>query len=177
MSSILKVDQLQDSGGNAIITSDGSGNLTAGTIPAKTIGTGAIIQVQTKNIATSSGDSTSSTFADVTDYSLAITPNSTSNKIIVCMAFSPENKGTGTDRAIKYRFTRNGTEIFTQSYDCYVSGNSGQRIFYATPVYTDSPASTSELTYKLQYGIVGSNSTARINHYGEGSITLMEIAG
>ena len=28
MSSILKVDQLQDSGGNAIITSDGAGNLT-----------------------------------------------------------------------------------------------------------------------------------------------------
>ena len=28
MTSILKVDQLQDSGGNAIITSDGSGNLT-----------------------------------------------------------------------------------------------------------------------------------------------------
>ena len=28
MSSILKVDQLQDSGGNDIITSDGSGNLT-----------------------------------------------------------------------------------------------------------------------------------------------------
>jgi len=28
MSSILKVDQLQDSGGNALITSDGSGNLT-----------------------------------------------------------------------------------------------------------------------------------------------------
>jgi hypothetical protein len=28
MSSILKVDQLQDSGGNAIITSDGSGNVT-----------------------------------------------------------------------------------------------------------------------------------------------------
>ena len=28
MTSILKVDQLQDSGGNAIITSDGSGNVT-----------------------------------------------------------------------------------------------------------------------------------------------------
>ena len=28
MSSILKVDQLQDSGGNAILTSDGSGNVT-----------------------------------------------------------------------------------------------------------------------------------------------------
>ena len=28
MSSILKVDQLQDSGGNALITSDGSGNIT-----------------------------------------------------------------------------------------------------------------------------------------------------
>ena len=31
MSSILKVDQLKDSGGNAIITSDGSGNITTGT--------------------------------------------------------------------------------------------------------------------------------------------------
>jgi hypothetical protein len=28
MSSILKVDQLQDSGGNAIITSNGSGTIT-----------------------------------------------------------------------------------------------------------------------------------------------------
>ena len=43
MTSILKVDQLQDSGGNALITSDGAGNLTAGTIPAKTIGTGAVL--------------------------------------------------------------------------------------------------------------------------------------
>ena len=32
MSSILKVDQLQDSGGNALITSDGSGNLTASAV-------------------------------------------------------------------------------------------------------------------------------------------------
>ena len=32
MSSILKVDQLQDSGGNAIITSDGSGTITAGAV-------------------------------------------------------------------------------------------------------------------------------------------------
>ena len=29
MSSILKVDQLQDSGGNNLITSDGSGNVTS----------------------------------------------------------------------------------------------------------------------------------------------------
>jgi hypothetical protein len=32
MTSILKVDQLQDSGGNAIITSDGSGTITAGAV-------------------------------------------------------------------------------------------------------------------------------------------------
>ena len=32
MSSILKVDQLQDSGGNALITSDGAGNITAGVV-------------------------------------------------------------------------------------------------------------------------------------------------
>ena len=35
MTSILKVDQLQDSGGNAIITSNGSGTITAGAVTNK----------------------------------------------------------------------------------------------------------------------------------------------
>jgi hypothetical protein len=35
MSSILKVDQLQDSGGNAIITSNGSGTITVNSQPFK----------------------------------------------------------------------------------------------------------------------------------------------
>ena len=38
MSSILKVDQLQDSGGNAIITSDGAGNITPASAFATTNG-------------------------------------------------------------------------------------------------------------------------------------------
>jgi hypothetical protein len=37
MSSILKVDTLQDVNGNAIISSDGSGNLTANTLTGLTV--------------------------------------------------------------------------------------------------------------------------------------------
>jgi len=51
MSSILKVDQLQDSGGNAIITSDGSGNLTTQNIltPAFLVRRNASVGPQTDN--------------------------------------------------------------------------------------------------------------------------------
>ena len=167
----VNTDQLAASAvTNAKIASDAA-------IATTKLGTGAIVQVQTLNVSASSGDTTSTTYSDVSGYSLDITPNSTSNKIFVSMSFSPENRGSGTDRGIKYRFTRNGTVIFTQSYDCYISGDSGQKILYSTPTHVDSPSSTSTLTYKLQYGVVGANSTARINNYGEGSIVLMEIAG
>ena len=62
MSSILKVDQLQDSGGNAIITSDGAGNITPGSlnitnsqiasnaaIDTSKLGSGAVLRVYTGN--------------------------------------------------------------------------------------------------------------------------------
>ena len=76
MSSILKVDQLKDSGGNAIITSDGSGNITTGK------GMGKVLQVvQGSNDATVSTTSTS--FVDITSVTASITPISSSNKIMV----------------------------------------------------------------------------------------------
>ena len=40
MTSILKVDQLQDSGGNAIITSDGAGNVSLNTTMENFVSTG-----------------------------------------------------------------------------------------------------------------------------------------
>ena len=36
MTSIIKVNQIQDGGGNAIITSDGSGNITTQNVAANT---------------------------------------------------------------------------------------------------------------------------------------------
>ena len=62
MTSILKVDQLQDSGGNALITSDGAGNITPGSlnianaqiasnaaIDTSKLGSGAVLRIYTGN--------------------------------------------------------------------------------------------------------------------------------
>ena len=87
MASILKVNQLQDLGGNAIITSDGSGNITTGT------GFGKVLQVvgtQTSTVFST----TSTSYVDVTGFSLSITPSSTSNKILVLLNFRYGNSAS-----------------------------------------------------------------------------------
>ena len=72
MTSILKVNQINDSGDNNIITSDGSGNVTLG---ASFPSVGKIGQVL--NTVTFTQQSTSSTgYTDITDMDLDITLSS-----------------------------------------------------------------------------------------------------
>ena len=70
MSSILKVDQLQDSGGNAIITSNGSGTITVNSQPFKNGITEADQWRITVNTANSSGEDITSNWerSDSTAY-------------------------------------------------------------------------------------------------------------
>ena len=94
MSSILKVDQLQDSGGNSIISSNGSGTFTPGSlnianaqiasnaaIATSKLGTGAVLQVVYNSYSTEVA-STSDTIVS-TGLEATITPSSTSSKIFV----------------------------------------------------------------------------------------------
>ena len=190
MSSILKVDQLQDSGGNAIITSDGAGNLTAGTIPAKTIGTGAIIQVVNDSDTTNTVVQTTN-YTD-TGLSASITPSSTSSKILIIISqdfaienISPTNNVTGG-----FKLLRDSTTLYTGSDD----GNSfGMRYFNTVGAGTqginnvwnytffDTPSSTSALVYKTQCRTYNTDSRFRLNNQINGIsksfITLIEIAG
>jgi len=189
MSSILKVDQLQDSGGNAIITSDGSGNLTAGTIPAKTIGTGAIIQVVNDSDTANTVVSTQ-TYTD-TGLSASITPSSTSNKVLIMISQDFQLESTTSISAVTggFKLLRDSTTLYTGSDD----GNSfGVRIvgegsasrafnFVWSYQYYDTPSSTSSITYKTQCRTYDTNYRFRLNNQINGTsksfITLMEIAG
>ena len=94
MSSILKVDQLQDSGGNSIISSNGSGTFTPGSlnianaqiasnaaIATTKLGTGAVLQVV--HGSTNTQTVTSSTSYVATTLAASITPSSTSSKIAI----------------------------------------------------------------------------------------------
>ena len=156
MSSILKVDQLQDSGGNAIITSDGAGNITTGT------GMGKVLQ--TKYYQTGATlTATNTSFADLGSFSVTITPSSTSSIILLSANFGSAYGGSGNNSTM-FRFTRNGTAVAigdqegsnrprtsfrTSSVTKLINGD-GNHAIGLTFSAIDTPSSTSALTYKIQ---------------------------
>ena len=194
MSSILKVDQLQDSGGNAIITSDGSGNLTAGTIPAKTIGAGAVLQVQSTLKTDTFSSTTASSDVDITGLSVNITPSSTSSKILVMAHVTSNSNG---DSGVHFKIKRGSTVVGAGSDGSRTpfgfvtdAGQADGNRAITTGAYTfiDQPSSTSQQTYKVTYEQYNGSNTVRINTnlnvngaaYDDiftSGITVMEIAG
>ena len=153
-------------------------------------GGGKIGQVlQTVKTDTFSG--TSTTFADITDMSVAITPAATSSKILVLydIKFSQTtgyNAQLGLIRGSTQIYLGDAASARTRaSSSCYEAGSNGNPVYNLSGQYLDSPSSTSETTYKLQYNVetggtcyVG-RSTADSD--GEGlsrtaqSITVMEV--
>ena len=187
MASIIKVNQIQDSGGNAIMTSDGSGNVTPGnvaqgTIPATSIGAGAVLQV--KQAALSYTTTSSTTYASAG--SLSITPNSASNKILITTLNHIYVNSYSTDawRGGLQKILRDSTEILSDGGNygesALLVGNSDRYMCYSALHYLDSPNTTSAVTYDMQIRSKVSGHTVYFNRttYGSGGrITLMEIAG
>jgi len=184
MSSILKVDQLQDSGGNNLVTSNGSGVITAA-------GFGKIGQVvSTTKTDTFSLATGSNTFADVTGLSATITPSSTSSKIYINFAIT---YGNSTASIVKAKLIRGSTGISigdaSGSRQRATVGNyngvtNNAMIQTMAQNFLDSPATTSATTYKLQ--VATENATLYVNRNARNgdsardgtytsSITLMEI--
>tara|TARA_R100000005_G_scaffold92327_1_gene65767 strand:+ start:450 stop:968 length:519 start_codon:yes stop_codon:yes gene_type:complete len=170
MSSILKVDQLQDSGGNNLITSNGSGVITAA-------GFGKIGQVVQSTTASQVSFTSTTSYAD-TNLSASITPSSTSSKILIQVSQMFRVQRYGGD----IRILRDSTSIFqptggaTYTYYADPSTNINYR-GYACLNYLDSPSSTSAITYKTQ-GIQHNSGGAFIvqdGNYFTSTITLMEI--
>lgn len=105
-------------------------------------------------------------WVDVTSYSVVITPSSTKSKIIIFSSIS-----TAPNTSINnFRYTRNGTAIAistvplsSQTASTWSSpGNGGSTPTYSRTlsyVFTDSPATTSSITYQLQ---VSSNASKTV---------------
>jgi len=158
------------------------------------IATGKVLQVvqDTKLDRSEISVSSAGTFVDISGLSVNITPSSTSSKILV-QAFVNGSQNVGAAGGF-FTLKRGSTEIFRgdaasnrqratgnlASYsNAYINGN--------TPVFLDSPSSTSELTYKVSVCSDGSNTTVYINRpssnndnasyiAGSSSIIVMEIA-
>jgi len=184
MSSILKVDQLQDSGGNNLVTSNGSGVITSSAF-------GKVLQV-VQTVKTDTFTTTSTSFTDITGMSVAITPASTSSKIFVMVNLST---GNTSDRTSGYQLLRGSTPIGIGDSDgsnrveatagtSSETSSAGQKTVAFT--FLDSPSTTSATTYKVQVICQGSTQTTTINRSQNDSdnsynyrtistITVMEI--
>mgnify|MGYP003136652150 CR=1 FL=1 len=186
MSSILKVDQLQDSGGNNLVTSNGSGVITAA-------GFGKVAQVVQD---VEQGQITySSSYADA--LSLSITPSSTSSKILLTWHCSV---GRGQDDYGAVSLFKDGTIVSGAIANTATSnrvnasnaisnrGNLTGDIYFVNQTsncFLDSPASSSAITYaikiKCSYGsnvyLNRSENDADLshNHKTMSSLTAMEI--
>ena len=178
MTSILKVDTIQDTAGNNIInessdtiTIGASGDTVAVPSGGKLTAPGHILQVVNFVYNGASVSSTSTSFVD-TDLETSITPSSTSNKILISVTFQGQTDANGIFTLSKGDTNLVGTYGFTR-----LEVANKQTGFSFS--YLDSPSTTSATTYKLRMKNNGSGTV----YFHPGGTTstatmqLLEIAG
>lgn len=134
---------------------------------------GGIIQmVQDKK--TGKFATTSTSYTDITGLSVEITPQSSSNKILVFTNVRFGSGASGSDN--KYQILRGSTVISTDNY-CRLNASSCTWFF--SDVLLDEPSTTSTLTYKLQCKAetneIFVNRNGSSHDHGASYITVMEV--
>ena len=177
MASIIGVETLQHTNGSTAATIKSNGTFYP---------TGGIVQVisDTLNTAVSTN---STSYAD-TGLSVDITPNSSSSKFLIQVSLGLVS--TGTANGVSFRLMRDSTEIGsgsggdTQNVFLQVWQGTNSEFYAYSNHFLDSPSTTSQITYKLQWKMTGSTDTGYINrrntdNYARTSsnFTVMEIAG
>ena len=173
------------------VTINGNGTIT----PTSAIQpTGSILQI-VQNVKTDQSSTTSSTYSD-TGLSQAITPTSSSSKILVTCSVTYG----GEDNAyVGFKVLRDSTAIGVsttgtgnQTNACFGGAGDPDWLEYMVHglawTWLDSPSTTSSTTYKVQYAARNANKIIYINRpqnvtdnghviYTTSTLTLMEIAG
>tara|TARA_R110000796_G_scaffold356_1_gene1224 strand:- start:713 stop:1189 length:477 start_codon:yes stop_codon:yes gene_type:complete len=138
--------------------------------------TGSVLQVVTGSTATGAS-STSATYAD-TGLTAAITPSSTSSKILVIVNQQGCQKYS-TNTGLGLKLFRGSTELV--KFEGQFGINQGSNDFNAGGngvTHLDSPSTTSATTYKTQFN--NRNAAGGVGVQADSAtstITLMEIAG
>ncbi len=183
MSSILKVDEIQDTAGNNIINENANtitigkaGDTTniVGTLQndGAALITGKVLQVVSTS-TTSSVVTTSTSYVDI-NLSLNITPSATSSKIFVIYTGTNETNGSSGNR-LALQMLRDSTQI-ADSDGIGTLGSVGI-VTSASISKLDEPSTTSQITYKMQGK--SNDGTVMVFNLGSstGTLTAFEIAG
>tara|TARA_E500000331_G_C16897301_1_gene557423 strand:+ start:50 stop:562 length:513 start_codon:yes stop_codon:yes gene_type:complete len=168
MTSIIKVNTIQDAGGNQILGSNGSGTFTTN------FSTGKILQAVSATDSTGRSTTSTSFVTGSNTLSVNITPSSTSSKIFL---MANGNCYMGTSAAYVY------LTIYRDSTDLGAASNRGLANLYKNPddvgvpygiSFLDSPSSTSQITYQVYFRV--SAGTGTLNESGsKASLTAFEI--
>lgn len=146
---------------------------------AKVTGLGKIGQVayaQTSSNVLIESSSGTSAFTD-TGITANITPSATSSKVNIFITVMGTQTGNGTNARMDFRLLRDSTELINyQANQWNQTNNVVQRTGGFGINHQDSPNSTSQITYKLQFRMVdGDGNVQRDSNSGTSSITLMEV--
>jgi len=156
-------------------------NVTSAGLPS-----GTVLQVKQTPITAevSQAAQGETTFADISGATVSITPSSSSNKILVSYTLHIGNSTTSQNNVIK--LLRDSTEIVgtggsSRNVTGYARLSNNTEIQPEVIQYLDSPATTSALTYKVQWatgsGTLYLNRRGLNDVYGLlSTITVMEIA-
>jgi hypothetical protein len=157
-------------------------SLTSVTALPAAITTGKVLQVQS-TLLNADFSSTSTSFTDVTNLSLTITPAATSSKILLlCNTNTYQNTDQAYwamrwERAISGGAT---TNIGHGTYGLSFARSAQAHDFWGGVgmTYLDSPSTTSEITYQVQASTTGSGTmNISVNSSNTNCIMALEIAG
>jgi hypothetical protein len=146
-------------------------------VPTQMMGVGAVLQVA--QMTTSTPVTSSTTTFVSTGLSQAITPASSSNKVLV-VAQVPIVMGSTNSMYAEIRIKRDGTVV--QTNKLYNNVSAYCSITYpSTLEFLDSPSTTSSTTYSVEFRLVSAASPhvypTVCNESTPATLTLMEIAG
>ena len=158
------------------IGSTGQVLTVSGGIPAwaAAAGGGKLLQYVSNTNTTHTTNTTANYQA--TGLSCTITPASTSNKVLVFVHIGRAMTGTGSvDSTWQGRIKRGSTVIYDDLWGLY-SGTSMSRFHSVDGFYLDSPASTSSLTYTVEFVDSGAGVSAQVGNSGsESCLIVMEL--
>lgn len=180
-----KLTRLATGADGTVLTSTGTGAVPAfEALPAAA----KILQVL-QTVKTDTTSTTSTTFEACSGLSVAITPAATSSKILVLADVNIGNSTAGYFTHV--RLMQDSTAIYiadVYSVRCsaLTRNANNQEIANVGPKYLDSPSTTSEVTYSVQWRVEGQTGYLNRNSadtedtsYGRtaSSITVMEVGG
>ena len=188
MSSILKVDQLQDSGGNEIITSNGSGTIT---VNSQTFKNGITMTDQfrlTTSFVPSDGqvitsnweraDNPTSGFigTGLTESSGIFTFPQTGIYQLQSTAYwqAPANNGSRYLTMYPRYSTDSGSSYFPYAYN-YTFMNANNGVHYTNNVITDFIDVTDTSTFSLQFYVESNGAACTLNGNTSASLTHFVI--